>query len=98
MKYRVRVQLPLAVDVVVDAETPADAEDVARAAVTYAKFATLMEFLYDDPHPVAWDTSAVPVPDDARLSTYTCPHCNTASLKGEFGPGRLTCPRCKRQP
>ena len=28
--------------------------------------------------------------------TYTCTHCGVASPKDEWGPGRITCPACKK--
>jgi Zn finger protein HypA/HybF involved in hydrogenase expression len=28
--------------------------------------------------------------------TYTCVHCGAASPKDEWGPGRITCPKCKK--
>lgn len=34
-------------------------------------------------------------PDD-RFSTYTCTHCQAASLKTAWGPGRITCPACHK--
>lgn len=33
----------------------------------------------------------------ARLSTYSCMFCGHQDLKEAWGPGRITCPTCKRQ-
>jgi len=29
-----------------------------------------------------------------RATAYSCEHCGVSSLKEEWGPGRITCPRC----
>lgn len=29
--------------------------------------------------------------------TYTCEHCEVASPKDAWGPGRITCPKCKKR-
>jgi len=35
-------------------------------------------------------------PEDARLSTYTCHFCRKQTLKHQWGPGRVRCPKCGR--
>lgn len=41
--------------------------------------------------------SAYETLEDARLSTYTCMFCKHQNAKEAWGPGRITCPSCKRQ-
>lgn len=36
--------------------------------------------------------------DYPRPITLRCPRCNSVSLKERWGPGFVTCPRCKRHP
>ncbi len=38
-------------------------------------------------------TQALP---EARAETYICHWCKAPSLKKLWGPGRITCPRCKK--
>lgn len=33
---------------------------------------------------------------DAQSTGYTCSHCGVSSPKDAWGPGRITCPRCRK--
>jgi hypothetical protein len=55
--------------------------------------AIVLDFLMDHTkyHTVSIEKAA----PDARLSTFTCYFCGKASLKEQWGPGRITCPKCQ---
>jgi hypothetical protein len=78
--------------IVVEAESEFDAIKIGRR-VSKSR----------DPYPCydvedADEPGARPVIDeDARLETYTCIFCGHQDAKEAWGPGRTTCPSCKKR-
>ena len=99
--YRVRVSSTVNDTIVVHAETPREAERVAKFCaaerMTYAKSDTADDEQEDGIVVVSASTVSRGRPGD-RIDTYLCSGCNISSPKTAYGPGWNTCPRCGAPP
>ncbi len=93
MKFIVKTNVVVSDFLIVDARDARDAERVAGELLD----------LRLDLLPVTADATVRqslevlgPADADARSMTYTCLHCGESAAKDLWGPGRITCPHCKK--
>lgn len=99
--YRVQVILTVTDTIVVHAETPREAEAVAKFCgeerIKYSKSDTADDERDDGVVLVSAATVSRGRPGD-RIDTYLCSGCDQAAPKTAYGPGWNTCPRCGAPP
>lgn len=92
MRWRVFVEIVGGTDIVVEAATPEDAVRDARLILKASPLG-VSEMAAAMPHR-AFAINWIPVADGERLSAYACVLCGAATLKADWGPGRVHCPIC----